>query len=375
MILPGSTLGVLGGGQLGRMFTVAARTMGYAVWVYDPDPASPAAAIADRHICAPFGDTQALMDFGRACAAITTEFENVPADTLRRLGEHCPVRPGADAVAITQDRIAEKRFLRRTGVPVARFFAIESPADVAVAAQCVVMPAILKRSRLGYDGKGQIPIAHESELPGAFAALGSVPCVLEQRLALELEISAIVARDAAGHIAAFPVAENRHRHGILDMSIVPARVAADLAQQASEIAGALAEALQYCGVLTVEFFVVEGGLVVNELAPRPHNSGHYTLDACVTDQFEQQVRALCGLPLGETRLLTPAAMVNVLGDVWAGGMPAWDALLAQPATKLHLYGKNEPRAGRKMGHFTCLAPSADEAVAIAEAHKRRLGIP
>lgn len=375
MILPGSTLGVLGGGQLGRMFTIAARTMGYDVCVYDPDRASPAGTIATRHICAAFDDIAALDEFGRCCTAITTEFENVPAESLRHLSRHCPMRPNADAVAIAQDRIAEKRFIRRLGVPVASFFAIESADDVIAAAQCMVFPAILKRSRFGYDGKGQVPVAHEHDLAHAYAALGSVPCVLEQRLALDQEISAIVARDAAGQIAAFPVAENRHRHGILDMSIVPARVATDLAQQASEIAGALAEALQYCGVLTVEFFVLNGALMVNELAPRPHNSGHYTLDACVTDQFEQQVRALCGLPLGDTRLLMPATMVNILGDAWAAGVPAWDALLEQPATKLHLYGKSEPRAGRKMGHFTCLAPNVDDAVATAEAHKRRLGIP
>lgn len=373
MILPGSTLGVLGGGQLGRMFTVAARTMGYDVCVFDPDPASPAAALASEHIRADFDDGSALARFARRCAAVTAEFENVPAAALRALAASVPVRPGAEAVAVTQDRIAEKRFVRDLGVPVAPFYAIADAQDLSAAARCVAFPALLKRSRLGYDGKGQVTVAHESALASAFASLGNVPCVLEQKLALDCEVSLVLARGCDGAVAEFPLSENRHRNGILDMSIVPARISPALAREARTIAGKLAAALDYCGILTVEFFVVGGALLVNELAPRPHNSGHFTLDACVTDQFEQQVRTLCGLALGDPRLLTPAVMVNLLGDAWSRGTPPWDTLLAAD-TKLHLYGKREARAGRKMGHFTCVAATVDAALAAAERHRRHLGI-
>lgn len=367
MILPGATLGVLGGGQLGRMFSVAARTMGYRVMVLDPDAHSPAAQFADTHVCASYDDERALSDLADQCAAITTEFENVPAATLHFLSGLGTVRPAPAAVAIAQDRISEKHFLREHGFPVGRFAVIESAADIATASAAIAYPAILKSSRLGYDGKGQIHLSSASDLHAAFVRLGSVPCVIEERIDLAVEVSAIVARTQRGDIATFPVVENEHRNGILDVSIAPARVEPSISSHVAAIASAIAERLHYCGVLAVEFFVPRnGGVLVNEIAPRPHNSGHYTLDACVADQFEQQVRTLCDLPLADTRLLSPAVMVNLLGDQWRGGSPPpWQRLLAYPQARLHLYGKQTARPGRKMGHFTCLAPEVDEALAVA----------
>lgn len=371
MILPGAWLGVLGGGQLGRFFTLAARGMGYAVCVYDPDTQSPAGAVADRHICAPFDDAVRLNEFARAVAAITLEFENVPATALASLAAQTTVRPAPTAVAIAQDRSAEKAFFQAQGLPVGPYCYLRSPADFAQA-QGLRFPAILKTARMGYDGKGQATVNSYADLPAVFERQGGVPCVLEERLALATEISLVLARGADGTVAPFPVAENRHRHGILDISIVPARIDGAVRSQAVAIATAIAQALDYVGVLGVEFFVLEDGrLVLNEMAPRPHNSGHYTLDACATDQFEQQVRALCGLPLGDARLLAPAVMVNLLGDAWHDGRLPAEKIVA-PRVKLHLYGKREPRAGRKMGHFTVLADSVDAAVTEALAIQARL---
>ncbi len=374
MILPPSTLGILGGGQLGRMFAVAARTMGYRVMVLDPDPDSPAGALADIHLCAAYRDRAALEQMGRACAAVTTEFENVPADSLEFLAQFCPVRPGAAAVSIAQDRRREKNFLQAHGFATAPFAAVEKHADLALAFQCIGAPALLKTARMGYDGKGQERIDDAAGLAEAFDRLGAAPCVLEAWLPLRTEISVVVARGADGQCAAFPAAENRHANGILDISIVPAPVAADLAGQALDKAMAIAAALDYCGVLAVEFFVLDDGrLLVNEIAPRPHNSGHYTLDACLTSQFEQQVRTLAGLPLGAPDLLRPAAMLNLLGDLWRDGRePAWDTVLSQPGAKLHLYGKQEARPGRKMGHINILAGSAAEALQTAIALREAL---
>ncbi|RJQ46725.1 MAG: 5-(carboxyamino)imidazole ribonucleotide synthase [Gammaproteobacteria bacterium] len=371
MILPGGALGVLGGGQLGSLFTVAARAMGYRVTVLDPDPHCPAARLADRHLCANYDDPGALNDLGKTCAAVTVEFENVPAQSLEFLATRCVVRPAARAVAIAQDRSAEKTFLQQEGFPVAPFIALRDEAQLTTIP--FPFPALLKRSRLGYDGKGQAQVDSRQEAVAAFNEFNQEPCVLEQRLALQQEISVILARGADGATACFPVAENQHRNGILNVSIVPARISASLANRATEMAAQLARRLDYCGVLAVEFFLLAGGkLVVNEIAPRPHNSGHYTLDACVTSQFEQQVRALCGLPLGGARLLSPAVMVNLLGDLWAEGEPRWEEVLQHPQVKLHLYGKSGPRAGRKMGHFTCLDESVEQALAAALEIKARL---
>jgi 5-(carboxyamino)imidazole ribonucleotide synthase len=373
MILPGATLGMLGGGQLGRMFTIAARTMGYEVIVLDPDADSPAGKLATDHVCADYQDGAALEYLARTCDAVSTEFENVPAATLERLAARCVVRPGARAVAITQDRIHEKRFLRDQGFPTARFAIVRSREDLEAGIAHTGVPALLKVSRFGYDGKGQARVASLAEAEAAFAAMAGEACVLEQLLALETEVSVVLARGVDGAIAAFPVAENRHRHGILDVSIVPARVSVALEEAAVAMAGRIAVGLEYVGVMAVEFFVLAGGrLAVNEIAPRPHNSGHYTLDACVTSQFEQQVRALCALPLGDTRLLSPVVMVNLLGELWGATAPPWPALLAEPNVKLHLYGKRAARPGRKMGHYNVLAPTLEAALDQALAVQRAL---
>lgn len=371
-ILPPAMLGILGGGQLGRMFTMAARSMGYRVTVLDPDVQSPAGMVADRHIRAGYDDEGALEELASGCAAVTTEFENVPADSLRFLESRTRVSPSSACVAIAQDRIAEKRYIAGAGLAVAPFKAVEAAQDLS-GDLGPLLPGILKTARFGYDGKGQARVATPEEVRGAFEAFGCRPSVLEKRLDLQTEISVIVARTSADLVRTFPVAENRHEAGILDISIVPARVAPDVAARACEMACALAEAMDYVGVLAVEFFVLrDGGVVINEIAPRPHNSGHYTLDACAVSQFGQQVRTLCGLPPADTRLLSPVVMVNLLGDIWRDDEPAWDLVLSEPAALLHLYGKASARAGRKMGHFNVLAETADAALEKAEALKRAL---
>ena len=363
MIAPGAMLGVLGGGQLGRMFTMAAHTLGYRVTVLDPDPHSLAARSADRHLCADYADVEALAELGRTCAAVTIEFENVAASSLAWLAKHCIVRPDAQAVNIAQDRIAEKKFLQGKGFPVAPFVALHTASELDSA---FTFPAILKRSRMGYDGKGQAQIPGQAQLAGALQAFDDAPCVLEQCLPLQQEISVILARGADGSTVCYPVVENQHAGGILAVSMAPARISPALAQQATDMAMSLAEQLDYCGVLAVEFFVLpDDKLIINEFAPRPHNSGHYTLDACVTSQFEQQVRALCGLPLGDTRLLSSAVMVNLLGELWQQGEPRWETVLQYPQLKLHLYGKEAPRTGRKMGHYTCVDVSVGAALSVA----------
>jgi 5-(carboxyamino)imidazole ribonucleotide synthase len=364
-ILPNAMLGILGGGQLGRMFTMAARAMGYRVTVLDPDPDSPAGSLADAHIVAGYDDLAALDRLAETSVSVTTEFENVPAESLRHLARKTRVSPSAESVAIAQDRVREKRYISDAGLTVAPFLAIESAEDLDQDLNGH-LPGILKLARLGYDGKGQIRIKTPEEAEAAFAQLGQKSCVLERLLNLRTEISVIVARTGPGEAITFPVAENRHESGILDISIVPARVGRDIAAQARDMALRLAEAMDYVGVLAVEFFVLENGdLCINEIAPRPHNSGHYTLDACLTSQFEQQVRTLCGLPPGDTRLLSPVVMVNLLGDIWRDDEPAWDKLLSEPNVVLHLYGKKTARIGRKMGHFNVLAEDAESALAQA----------
>jgi 5-(carboxyamino)imidazole ribonucleotide synthase len=363
VILPGATLGVLGGGQLGRMFTAEARRMGYRVAVLDPDPEAPAGQLADVHIARPWTDVEALTELAERCDAVTIEFENVPADVLRALVAHMPVRPRADAVAITQDRIGEKEFLQHLGIATAEWAPIRSEPDLAPAWRAIGgIGGILKTTRMGYDGKGQLAVDSAEHLALAWGGLGTVPCILERRVALEREISVMVARGVDGATVTWPVAENVHRRGILHTTVVPAMVPKAIADEARAIAERIATALVYVGVMGVECFVADGGrILVNELAPRPHNSGHWTLDACATSQFEQQVRCLAGLPLGETRALSPVAMVNILGDLWAGGEPHWDRAMAVPGVRLHLYGKREPRAGRKMGHLTAVAETPIEA--------------
>ena len=379
-IAPGSWLGLLGGGQLGRMFCMAAQSLGYKVAVLDPGGDSPAGSVADWHLRADYLDNAALRDLAARCRAATTEFENVPAAALEFLSHSARVAPGAQSVAIAQDRIREKTFLATHGFGVAPFTVLLEPPDAA-AIDPALLPGIVKTARFGYDGKGQIAVATPADVPAAFASMGQA-CVLERRIDLACEISVIVARDAQHGTVSWPVAENRHRHGILDVSIVPARITPALAQRARETAVAIAGRLGYEGVLCVELFVArDGALLVNEMAPRPHNSGHYTIDACVTSQFEQQARILAGLPLGSTAQHLPAVMVNLLGDIWfegaAGALrePRWSAVLAHGSAKLHLYGKKEPRRGRKMGHVTCLGETLDAALGTARAIKRTLGIP
>jgi len=366
-------LGLLGGGQLGRFFVQAAHELGYRVWVLDPDPSSPAGRIADRHLAAAYDDRVALDALATGCAAVTTEFENVPSPSLEYLARSVRVRPSAAAVAVCQDRIAEKTFLLDQHLPHAPFAVIRSEQDL-VAAPVTLFPGVLKVARFGYDGKGQARVAKRDDALAAWRQLGGEACVLEALLPLDCEVSVVLARDATGVTACFPVAENSHRHGILDVSIVPARISAALSESARQCALRIAAALDYIGTLGVEFFISRGVLYVNEMAPRPHNSGHYTLDACTTSQYEQQVRALCGLPLGSPALTSPAVMVNLLGDLWSAGEPQWSELLCWPNLRLHLYGKQEARPGRKMGHFTVLDPDLAQAVATARDARAIMGI-
>lgn len=372
-ILPGSTLGMLGGGQLGRMFTIAARTMGYDVIVLDPDKNSPAGKLANRHICAEYSDNAALIQMADNCEAITTEFENIPAATLEQLAKTKPVRPTAHAVTITQNRIHEKNFLRDNDFPTAPFTVVRSLEDLNNGIKEIGTPSILKVSRFGYDGKGQFGINAETDAEKGWQTLQGEACVLEQRMPLDIEVSVVLARGFDGEIVTYPVSENIHQGGILDVSVVPARINSTLETKVTEMAKKIALALDYIGIMAVEFFVSAGEVLVNEIAPRPHNSGHYTLDACITDQFEQQVRAVCGLPLGDTSLLTPIVMINMLGDIWHNGAaPKWQKLLDHPNVKLHLYGKHEARPGRKMGHFNVLAGNVDDALKLAEDLKLQL---
>ncbi|MCF8177822.1 MAG: 5-(carboxyamino)imidazole ribonucleotide synthase [Sulfuritalea sp.] len=379
MILPPATLGMLGGGQLGRFFVIAAHELGYRVLVLDPDPQSPAGRLADRHLIAAYDDSDALNQMAESCAAVTTEFENVPADSLAYLSKFIPVRPGADAVAISQNRSNEKSFLKQHGFPHAPYADIREEADL-MEANPGLFPGILKVARFGYDGKGQVRVGSREEALLAYRQTRSEHCVLEQMLPLDFEVSVVLTRDAAGVVKCFPTVENSHRHGILDVSIVPARTHGCLAGNAEELAEGIAQKMAYVGTLAVEFFIVRGQLVVNEIAPRPHNSGHFSLDACVTDQFEQQVRALAGLPLGEARAHSAAVMVNLLGDLWyqhdssQSHEPDWKQLLAIPNLKLHLYGKHHARPGRKMGHFTVIGKDAEQVQKSALAARRLIGI-
>ncbi len=374
IILPPGMLGMLGGGQLGRFFVIAAHEMGYRVTVLDPDKNSPAGKIADVHLCSAYDDAVALKTMAETCQAITTEFENVPASTLENLAQTRTVRPSAKAVSIAQHRVLEKQFIRDAGIPVAPFVVVNAASDLPADADAIY-PAILKVARFGYDGKGQARVANQAQAQAAFEAFKGEQCVLEKMLSLDYEVSVVLARDAQGNFSAYPLVENSHLNGILDVSIVPARAPKTIQDQARQLAIKIAEKLEYVGVLAVEFFVSNGELLANEMAPRPHNSGHYTIDANVTNQFEQQLRALVGLPLGDSRLHSPAVMVNILGDIWKNGAePAWDKIFARSELKLHLYGKHEPRPGRKMGHYTVIG--ADQETVIVNAIKAReeLGI-
>ena len=376
-----ATLGVMGGGQLGRMFVHAAQALGYRTVVLDPDPESPAGLVAHEHLQADYLDEAALTRLAAVSDAISTEFENVPADALRRLAQQRFVAPAGDCVAICQDRADEKAHFQRSGVACAPYAVIRSEADLA-AVPASLLPGILKTARMGYDGKGQVRVKTAQELAEAFRALKGVPCVLEQMLPLQLELSCIVVRGDDGQIVHFPVQQNLHRDGILAVTQVPApSVSAALQQQVVESASRIAAEMGYVGVLCVEFFLLQdGSLVVNEMAPRPHNSGHYTMNACDVSQFEMQVRAMAGLPLRPPRLHSPTVMLNLLGDLWfdAAGTertPPWGEVLALPGTHLHLYGKLSARPGRKMGHLNITAETPEAAEASARAAARLLGLP
>ncbi|MBU6193758.1 MAG: 5-(carboxyamino)imidazole ribonucleotide synthase [Burkholderiales bacterium] len=388
-VLPGTTsadgrpatLGVMGGGQLGRMFVQAAQRMGYLTAVLDPDPTSPAGLVSPYHIQADYLDEQGLAQLMQRSSAITTEFENVPAAALVTLGSQRPVAPSADAVAICQDRAMEKAHFKLSGVPCAPH-AVITTAEQLQAVGEDLLPGILKTARLGYDGKGQIRVNTRSELAAAWNELQQAACVLEALLPLDREISVVLARNAQGDVVSFPVQENLHRQGILAVTQVPApHVPEPVQQQALAAAHALAASMGYVGVLCVEFFVLKDGrLVANEMAPRPHNSGHYTVDACDVSQFDLQVRTLAGLPLVQPSLLAPAVMLNLLGDVWfdeagAARTPPWAAVLALPGVHLHLYGKLSARRGRKMGHLTVTAATSAQAREVALQACALLGMP
>ncbi|GAD23369.1 5-(carboxyamino)imidazole ribonucleotide synthase [Acidovorax sp. MR-S7] len=370
--LPGATLGVLGGGQLGRMFVHAAQAMGYFTAVLDPDADSPAGLVSHHHIRTGYDDPQGLAALAQACAAVTTEFENVPAAALDTLARSLPVSPAGSAVAIAQDRAREKAHFVQCGVPVAPHAVIETPAQLA-AVDAALLPGILKTARLGYDGKGQARVHTPGELAAAWEQLGRVPCVLEQMLPLAHECSVIVARGRDGTVVHLPVQRNLHRGGILAVTeVYEGNLPPALASQSLAAAKSVADGLQYVGVLCVEFFVLQDGrLVVNEIAPRPHNSGHYSQDACDVSQFALQVRCMAGLPLTPPRQHSPAIMLNLLGDLWfahggdAPASPAWDRVLALPGCHLHLYGKTQPKRGRKMGHLNVTGSTAEQVRATA----------
>ena len=372
-LLPGATIGVMGGGQLGRMFAVAARRMGYRVHTFSPDKDGPAAQLSDQATAASYDDKAAVTQFARAIDVLTFEFENIPAATIEWASYHRIVRPRGEILLIAQDRLREKEFLAGAGFPVAPFRRVASAADLTNAAKVIGRPAILKGAAFGYDGKGQQRIEAGSDLDEVWAGRENEVCVLESVIDFEREISVIVARGPEGATAVFPVCENTHRNHILDVTVAPARIDERVANVACKLACGVAVRLDLVGLIAVEMFLKnDGELIINELAPRPHNSGHWTIEGCVTSQFEQQVRAVCGLPLGATELLRPTAMVNLLGDVWRGGEPDWAAALAEPSVHLHLYGKRQPRPGRKMGHLTALGGTVEAALSAALQARERL---
>jgi 5-(carboxyamino)imidazole ribonucleotide synthase len=364
IVPPGSTVGVLGSGQLGRMFALSARAIGYRVHTYSPEEDSPTGHVADVEVSAPYEDLDRLRDFAKGLDVLTFEFENVPRAALDQVERLVPVRPNAEALWVSQNREREKDFLGKVNVPVAPWAVVRTSGDLASALSTVGAPSVLKTAAFGYDGKGQEKISSkdEKEAEAAWGRLGNAPCVLEAFIDFQREVSVIAARGADGEVAFFPIFENAHTRHILDVTTAPAPLTLSEETLAHEIAQAILEALDFVGVLCIELFHTrDGRLLVNEIAPRPHNSGHLTIDACVASQFEQQLRAVCGLPLGSTELLRPAAMANLLGDLWSGGPPRWENACAVPGVALHLYGKKEPRTGRKMGHLTALAPSSEEA--------------
>jgi 5-(carboxyamino)imidazole ribonucleotide synthase len=366
---PGSTIGVMGGGQLGRMFAIAARRMGYRVQIFTPEEESPAGQFADLTRIADYNNEAAVRRFADEVDVITFEFENIPIETVNWCAENCDVRPAGSILHTAQNRLREKTFLADAGIPVAPFRAVRNANELENAIEQIGRPAILKTAAFGYDGKGQQMITAREDCDEIWSATSADEMILEGAIDFEKEVSVIVARGIDGAVATFPLCENIHRNHILDVTVVPARVEPAVEHEAAQLACSIAEKLDLVGLLAVEMFLKrDGELIVNELAPRPHNSGHWTIEACVTSQFEQQVRAVCSLPLGSTEILRPAAMANLLGDVWLRGEPQWSRALEGSGVHLHLYGKSEPRPRRKMGHLTAFGANAEEAIArVAEA--------
>ena len=378
MLSPGKTIGVLGGGQLGRMFAQAAQTLGYRVHVFEPQLNCPAGAVANREINARYDDVAALQAFARGVDVITYEFENIPSEPLAAIAPLVPLHPRAEVLHICQNRQREKAWLRANRFPHVAF-AEALEGEIAPAVAQVGRPCVVKTADFGYDGKGQMRIVDDADLAQAAATFRGRRCVVERWVDFKCELSVIVARSSAGEVKVFPIAENIHTRHILDFSIVPARVGAAVAREAEQLAVAIAEKLGVVGLLAVEMFLSDRGeVLVNELAPRPHNSGHWSIDGGQTSQFEQHVRAVCGLPLGPAGVREPTVMVNILGDAWAWhedrrlGEPNWAAILSDPAAKLHLYGKTEPRIGRKMGHFTVRGADLEQVIEHARELKQRL---
>jgi 5-(carboxyamino)imidazole ribonucleotide synthase len=374
VILPGRTVGILGGGQLGRMFAIAARRMGYRVHAFDPTRDGPAGQIADVEVIAAYDDLDAARRFAEQVDVVTFEFENIPAETLEAIAELRPVHPAPEVLHVCRHRLREKDYLSGHGFPVAPYRPVRSAAELRAALSELGTPAILKTADFGYDGKGQTRIDNLHQADRAWSNLGRPVGVLEAFVPFTQEISVICARGVKGEVRSYGPVENVHSRHILDVTTAPANVSPGVTRSAHDLSRAITESLNVIGLLAVEMFVVGETVIVNELAPRPHNSGHYTFDACVTSQFEQQLRAVCGLPLGDVQLLKPAAMANLLGDLWRNGEPNWPAALALPDVKLHLYGKAEPRPGRKMGHLTALADTAEQARGIVSAARAALAV-
>jgi len=372
VFLPGSTVGVMGSGQLGRMFAIAARRMGYRIHTFSPERDTPTGQVADVEVCAGYGDEAAVRAFAQGVDVLTFEFKNVPVQSVDWAAEHCVVRPSGRVLHVCQHRLREKEFLKAAGLPLPDFAPVDSLDSLRAAVARLGTPSVLKTAAFGYDGKGQRKIMPDSNLGEVWAGFEGQAAVLEAWVPFEREISVLVARSVAGETAVYPVCENVHTHHVLDLTLVPARISPEEARLALQLAERAAVALDLVGLLAVEMFLLaDGRILINELAPRPHNSGHFSFDASITSQFEQQLRAVCGLPLGATDLLRPAAMANLLGDVWVNGEPDWAAAAALPSVKIHLYGKAEPRPGRKMGHLVALGNSLEEASEqVCEARRR-----
>ncbi len=379
MIPPGKTIGVLGGGQLGRMFAHAAERLGYRIHIYEPEANGPAGEVSALETNRPYTDIEALTTFAKSVDVVTYEFENIPAEPLWAIEKHVQLHPHWNVLETCQNRMREKNWLRKNNFSPVPFAEVEAGDDLAAAIRKMGLPCVVKTADFGYDGKGQIKVADDASLAKAVASFAKQRCVIEKFIDFKCELSVVVARSSTGEVKAFSVAENIHTKHILDFSIVPARIPAETAAAAETLALAIVEKLNVVGLLAIELFLTDRGeLLVNELAPRPHNSGHWTLDACATSQFEQHVRAVCGLPLGDVSVIAPVVMVNILGDAWKWqgnvitGEPNWQAVLAHPRAKLHLYGKKEPRIGRKMGHFTVTAATPGTALEAARELKARL---